>query len=102
MAKKYKNSVPLDDFMVDYLQDQKRAKGFLNASLESYLEDGNINEFLHSLELVLKARQSIKNFSEETKLNRSNLYAIFKGKSKPQMHTVLKILAHMGYKLKVA
>jgi probable addiction module antidote protein len=102
MAKKYKNSVSLEDGMIDYLQDRERAKGFLNVSLESYVEDGNINEFLHSLELVLKARQSIKSFSEEANMNRSNLYAIFSGKRKPQIHTVLKILAKLGYKFKVA
>lgn len=102
MNKKYKNSIPIDDFMVEYLRDDERAKGFLNVSLESYLEDGEINEFLHSLELVLKARQSIKSFSEEAKLNRSNLYDIFRGRKKPQLHTILKILAQLGYTIKVA
>ena len=58
--------------------------------------------FLISLELVIKARQSMKSFSEESQLNRSNLYAIFKGKKKPQFRTVLKILSQLGYTLKVA
>ncbi|MFA7658575.1 MAG: hypothetical protein WCY19_04010 [Candidatus Gastranaerophilaceae bacterium] len=102
MTKKYKNSVPLDDFMVEYLQDKERAKGFLNASLESYLDDSDINEFLHSLELVLKSRQSVLSFAKETKLSRTNLYVLFKGKRTPNMHTVLKILAKLGYTLKVA
>lgn len=102
MTKKYKNSIPLEDFMVDYLKDNERAKGFLNVSLESYIEDGDINEFLHSLELVLKARQSLRSFSEETNLNRSNLYDIFRGRKKPQLHTILKILAKLGYTIKVA
>ncbi len=102
MTKKYKHSIPLDEFMMEYLKDEETQKEFLNVGLETYIEDGNINEFLHSLELVLKTRQSLKSFSEEAKLNRSNLHAIFKGKRKPQMHTVLKILAQLGYTLKVA
>lgn len=102
MTKEYKNSISLDVFMADYLKDKERAKGFLNTSLESYLEDGNVNEFLHSLELVLKSRQSLKSFSEETNLNRSNLYDIFRGRKKPQLHTILKILAKLGYTIKVA
>lgn len=100
--RKYKNSVPLNEFLVECLQDKEMQKGFLNVSLESYIEDGNIDEFLHSLELVIKARQSLKSFSEDAKLNRSNLYAIFRGKRKPKMHTVLKILSQLGYKIKVA
>ena len=102
MTKKYKNSIPLDDFMIDYLKDKERAKGFINSSLETYIEDGDINEFLHSLELVLKSRQSLKSFCEETNLSRSNLYGVFSGKKKPQLNTVLKILAKLGYTLKVA
>jgi probable addiction module antidote protein len=98
----HKNSMVLDDFILRQLYDKSSIKEFLNVTLETYVEDGNIDEFLSGLELVIKARQSLKSFSEEAKLNRSNLYAIFRGKRKPQMHTILKILSQLGYKLKVA
>ena len=98
----YKNSVDLEGFLIEKLQDSEMAKEFLNVSLESLLEDGNLDAFLNSLELVVKARQSLLSFSKETKLSRSNLYKIFKGKNKPQLDTVLKILSKLGYTLKVA
>ena len=102
MIKKYKNSIPIEDFMSEHLADIKNSREFLNVCLEEYTKDGDFEAFLHGLELVIKARQSLKSFSEETNLNRSNLYAIFRGKKKPQMHTILKILDKLGYKLKVA
>ncbi len=78
------------------------ARGFLNESLKTYYEDNNFDEFLYSLEIVLKARQSLKSFSEEANLNRSNLYDIFRGEKNRNLHTVLKILAQLGYTIKVA
>lgn len=102
MTKKYKNGIPLDDFLIKQLKDKNMARGFLNESLKTYIEDNNIEEFLYSLEIVLKARQSLRSFSEEANLNRSNLYDIFRGRKKPQLHTVLKILAQLGYTIKVA
>lgn len=102
MTKKYKKSIPLDDFLIKQLKDKDMARGFLNESLKTYIEDNNIEEFLYSLEIVLKARQSLRSFSEEANLNRSNLYDIFRGRKKPQLHTVLKILAKLGYTIKVA
>lgn len=98
----YKNSVYLEDFLIEKLQDKEMAKEFLNVSLENLLEDGDLNAFLNSLELVVKSRQSLLSFAKETNLSRSNLYGIFKGKKKPQLNTVLKILAKLGYTLKVA
>lgn len=100
--KKHKHSIGLDDFILRQLDDKAMIKEFLNAGLKTYLEDGNFDEFLHSLEIVIKARQSIKSFSEETNLNRANLYDMFKGKKSPQFKTILKILAKLGYTLKVA
>lgn len=100
--KKHKNSIGLDDFILRQLDDKATIKEFLNAGLQTYLEDGNFDAFMHSLELVIKARQSVKSFSEETNLNRANLYDMFKGKKSPQFKTILKILAKLGYTLKVA
>lgn len=102
MTKKYKYSIPLDDFLIEQLKDKDMARGFLNESLNTYIENGNFEEFLYSLEIVLKSRQSVTSFSKEAKLNRSNLYDIFRGRKKPQLHTILKILAQLGYTIKVA
>lgn len=98
----YKNSVYLEDYLIEKLKDEEMAKEFLNVSLEGLLKDGNLDAFLNSLELVVKSRQSLLSFAKETNLSRSNLYGIFRGKKKPQLSTVLKILSKLGYTLKVA
>lgn len=100
--RKYKHGIPLEDYLNEYLQDPENSRGFLNASLESYTEDGDFKAFMHSLELVLKSRQSVLSFAKETKLSRTNLYEIFKGNRTPNLHTLLKILEKLGYTLKVA
>ncbi|MDD3436676.1 MAG: helix-turn-helix domain-containing protein [Candidatus Gastranaerophilales bacterium] len=100
--KKYKHSVNFEDYLIEKLQDPEMTREYLNVCLEEYVKDNDFTEFMRSLELVIKARQSLKSFSEEINLNRANLYAIFRGKRKPQFGTVLKILTKLGYTLKVA
>lgn len=100
--RRYKYSVPIDDFLIEQLQDKAIAKGFLKESFKTFTENGNMEEFLYSLEIVIKARQSLTSFCEEANINRSNLYDILKGKKKPQLTTILKILSKLGYTLKVA
>jgi len=103
MTKKvYKNCVSAEDFLVRQLQDPYMAKGFLSESFKTFTENGNMDEFLYSLEIVIKAKQSVLSFCEEANISRTNLYAILKGKRKPQLHTILKILSQLGYTLKVA
>ena len=77
-------------------------KEWLSLNLEAYLEDGNLNAFVRSLEYVVRAKDNISNLSKKTGISRSNLYAIFKGEVTPQFDTVLKVLKELGYTLKVA
>jgi probable addiction module antidote protein len=67
-----------------------------------YLEYGNLNAFVRSLEYVVRAKDNISNLSRKTGISRSNLYAIFNGEVTPQFDTVLKMLKELGYTLKVA
>ena len=99
---KYKNGILLENYLDEYLQDPENSREFLDVSLESYSEDGDFKAFMHALELVLKSRQSVLSFTKETNLSRTNLYEMFKGKRTPNLHTILKILAKLGYTLKVA
>ncbi len=48
-------SLDLNEFVTNNLTDKEVAREFLNASLETYLEEGDVEEFLRSLELVIKA-----------------------------------------------
>jgi len=84
------------------LTTEEDIKKWLSLNLEAYLEDGNLNAFVRSLEYVVRAKDNISNLAKKTGISRSNLYAIFKGEVTPQFDTVLKVLKELGYTLKVA
>ncbi len=102
MDKKYKNSVSWEEILIRQLQDEEFAKDFLNDSFMEYVSGGNFNTFFRSLERVIKARMSVSKFAKEANIDRTNLYDLFKGKKKPQLKTVIKILSKLGYTLKIA
>ena len=97
-----KHSITLDAFMSEHLQDELLAKEYLNNSFLEYVNGGSFNAFFRSLERVIKARMSVRQFAKEAEIDRTNLYDLFKGKKKPQLKTVIKILAKLGYTLKIA
>lgn len=84
------------------LKTEEDIKEWLSLNLTEYLEDGNLNAFVRSLEYVVRAKDNISNLSRKTGISRSNLYAIFRGEVTPQFDTVLKMLKELGYTLKVA
>lgn len=102
MNKKDKHSVSWEEILIRELQDEEFARDFLNDSFMEYINGGNFNMFFRSLERVIKARMSIRQFAKEAELDRTNLHALFSGKKKPQLKTVLKILTKLGYTLKIA
>ena len=83
------------------LKTEEDIKEWLSLNLAEYLEDGNLNAFVRSLEYVVRAKDNISNLSRKTGISRSNLYAIFRGEVTPQFDTVLKMLKDRGYTLKV-
>ena len=91
----------LPDMIEQELKTEDDIKEWLSLNLEAYLEDGNLNAFVRSLEYVVRAKDNISNLSKKTGISRSNLYAIFKGEVTPQFDTVLKVLKELGYTLKV-
>lgn len=92
----------ISEIIEQELQTEEDIKEWLSLNLEAYLEDGNLNAFVRSLEYVVRAKDNISNLSKKTGISRSNLYAIFKGEVTPQFDTVLKVLKELGYTLKVA
>lgn len=96
------NNFDISVIIEDELKTEEDIKEWLSLNLEAYLEDGNLNAFVRSLEYVVRAKDNISNLSKKTGISRSNLYAIFKGEVTPQFDTVLKVLKELGYTLKVA
>lgn len=99
---KYKNSISHEDVMMEFLSTPEKIQDYLNASLELYLEDGDFNGFFRSLECVVKTQDTITNFAKRTNMSRAALYSIFRNKKEPKIQTIAKILAELGYTLRVA
>lgn len=96
------NDFDISEIIEAELKTEEDIKEWLSLNLEAYLEDGNLNAFVRSLEYVVRAKDNISNLSKKNGISRSNLYAIFKGEVTPQFDTVLKVLKELGYTLKVA
>lgn len=92
----------VSEFIIEDLKTEDDIKEWLSLNLEAYLEDGNLDAFVRSLEYVVRAKDNISSISRKTGISRSNLYAIFNGEVTPQFDTVLKVLKELGYTLKVA
>ena len=96
------NNFNISEIIEQELKTEDDIKEWLSMNLEAYLDDGNLNAFVRSLEYVVRAKDNICNLSKKTGIFRSNLYAIFKGEVTPQFDTILKVLKELGYTLKVA
>lgn len=81
------------------MQDPEYQKEWLKVSLEDFLENGDVDEFIRSLTYVVQARGrgEITRLAKELKIDRSNLSEIINGKTKPQLSTVLKLINGLGY-----
>ncbi|MEI8390454.1 MAG: transcriptional regulator [bacterium] len=94
--RKYKN---MDDYIIELLKDPEEAEAYLNASIDEYMNDGDIAAFCIALEHLVKSKSSVSEFSEKNKFNRKQLYRIFKNEINPSMDSVLKILNSLGFKV---
>lgn len=98
------NTPSFDDDMIEQLQDPEFQKGWLELTLEEFLEDGDLNTFIRCLTYVVKARVQnsdhgeISRLAKELKLDRSNLSEIVNGKKQPRLETAFKLLNGLGYK----
>ncbi len=99
---KYKNSVSFEDGFAMVFDTEDKLKDYLTFAFEEYLNDGDFNVFYRSLELVIKARYTMKGFAEKVDLSQMGLYNIVKGKKEPKITTLAKILKELDLTLKIA
>ena len=97
-----KNTVNLENYIVNDLKSDEEIKLFLNASLKDYLEDGDFNSFYRALEIVIRAKDTISSFAKKVGMSRSHLYSLFKSEKEPKFSTIAKIFQELGYELEVA
>ncbi|MBQ9688763.1 hypothetical protein IJV79_03910 [bacterium] len=100
--KELKNTLDLESYIVNDLKTEEDFKLFLNANLKDYLEDGDFNSFCRSLEIVIKAKDSVSNFAKKVGMSRTHLYSLFRCEKEPKFSTIVKIFQELDYDLEVA
>ncbi|MDD3436533.1 MAG: putative addiction module antidote protein [Candidatus Gastranaerophilales bacterium] len=88
-----------DEYLIETLKDSKEAEGYLNASLEAYMEDNDAAALMLSLEHLARAKYSITQVSKQTGIPRQNLYKIFDNETNPNFNTVFILIKSLGFKL---
>lgn len=100
--KKIKNTIDFEQYLVSDLKSEEDIKLYLNASLKDYLEDGDFNSFYRTLEIVIKAKDTVSGFAKKVGMSRTHLYSLFKSEKEPKFSTIIKIFHELGYDLEVA
>lgn len=88
-----------DDYLIKTLKDPNEAEGYLNASLEAYLEDNDAKALMLSLEHLARAKYSITDVSRKTGIPRQNLYKIFDNETNPNFNTIFTLIKSLGFRL---
>ena len=81
-----------DDFLFEELQDPELAAGYLSEALRS----DSLDVFLIALRNVAQARGGLGTLSDETELNRQNLYRMLSENGNPALANLMKVLAVLG------
>lgn len=88
-----------DEYLIETLKDPKEAEGYLNASLEAYMDDNDAAALMLSLEHLARAKYSITEVSKQTGIPRQNLYKIFDNETNPNFNTIFILIKSLGFKL---
>ena len=88
-----------DEYLIESLKDPNEAEGYLNASLEAYMEDNDAMALMLSLEHLARAKYSITQMSKQTGIPRQNLYKIFDNTTNPNFNTIFTLIKSLGFKL---
>ena len=88
-----------DDDMIEQLQDPEFEAGWLELTLQEFLEDGDFSTFIRCLTYVVKARGhgEISRLAKASSIDRSNLSEILNGKVTPRIDTAIKLIRGLGY-----
>ena len=75
-------SIPYDDYLIEFLKNQRRAKAYLNAALEA----GDPRVFRMALRNVAQAR-GFNKVAAKSALNRESLYKMLSKRGNPSVQT---------------
>ena len=104
LQKYIENAPDFETDLLNRLQDIEYQKGWLELTLNEFLENGDLDTFIRCLTDVVKARVQasgrgeITRLAKELKIDRSNLSEIVNGAKQPRLETAFKLLNGLGFK----
>ena len=102
--KSYIEKAPkFDEHFSESFKDPKYVQAWLEDTLTTFLNTGDVEEFVECLIDAVKnsKRGAITKIASTAGINRSNLYDIMNGKVTPRIDTAFKLIRGLGYTYKI-
>lgn len=92
-----------DNHYADSFKNPEYVQAWLEDTLNTFLNTGDVDEFVECLIDVVKLgkRGEITRIANVAGINRSNLYDIMNGKVTPRIDTAFKLIRGLGYKYEI-
>ena len=99
----HKNAPKFENHFAECFKDKDYTQAWLEDSLNDFLNNGNVEEFINCLLEVVKnsERGAITRIANNAGINRANLYDIMNGKVTPRIDTAFKLIKGLGYKYNI-
>ncbi|MBI4356667.1 MAG: putative addiction module antidote protein [Gammaproteobacteria bacterium] len=91
-----------EDALIQDLKNKREAENYLEASLEAFQDDNNMEAFLLALRHIAKAEGSMGALAEKVHMNRQALYKTLSANGNPRLQTLGAIVNALGFRLNVS
>ena len=88
-------TIPFKDYLLKDLDEPEFAKGYLDAALQDFDKDGNIELLLLCMKDIVEAQGGIDTLAVWTNLSPTNLAYLLNSKHPQQLNKVLDILSKL-------
>ena len=96
-----KHTTSYEDNLLERLRDPELAQAYLEAAVESYEGDGDIQALLLAMRDVAEAQGGIGELAKRTSISRQHLYDILASKHNPSLDNWLSILSGLGFRIRL-
>jgi len=95
------NTGDWNGYVKDYLNNPEDALAYLQASLDQYFEDEDMQAFLLALRNLAKAEGGLTRLAKLANVNRESLYKTLSARGNPQFKNIMNIIKSLGLSIKL-
>jgi DNA-binding phage protein len=92
MSRPIKKTTDYNEHLIESLLNPEDALAYLQAAMEEYEEDEDMEAFLIALRNLVEAKGGVGKLAEATGLNRQNIYCILSDSGNPRLGSLHSIL----------